>query len=235
MEVRPIRTRIYKEGEELAAFVARHVKKLPEGSVLAVTSKIVALGERRTAPLESEARKARLIQNESDWLARTKHVWLTLKDGLLTANAGVDESNADGKIILLPKDSFAAAAKLRAALAKKYRVRKLGVVITDSRTAPLRAGTTGVALGYAGFAGLRDYRGKKDIFGRVFHFSRVSVADSLASAATLSMGEGAERQPLALITNAPVEFTKRIKKNELIIPPEDDMYGPLLKPLFKRR
>ncbi|MBU6323600.1 coenzyme F420-0:L-glutamate ligase [Patescibacteria group bacterium] len=234
MEIRPIRTRIYEEGEDLAEFVAAHVKKLPEGAVLAVTSKIVALGEGRTAPFGDEASKARLIRSESEWLTRTKYVWLTLSGGLLTANAGVDESNADGKLILLPKDSFAAAAKLRRALMKKHGVKKLGVVITDSRTTPLRAGTTGVALGYAGFKGLKDYRGTKDLFGRAFHFSKVSVADSLASAAALAMGEGAERQPLALITDAPVEFTERVKKGELVIPPEDDMYGPFLAPLLPK-
>ena len=96
---------------------------------------------------------------------------------------------------------------------------------------PLRAGVVGVALGYAGFKGLRDYRGKKDISGRKLKFTQTDVADSLATAAVLAMGEGSERQPLAVITNAPVVFTDRVNKKELLIPLKDDMYAPL----FRRR
>jgi len=72
------------------------------------------------------------------------------------ASAGIDESNANGKLILLPQDSFQTAYALREKIQQKYDVRHIGVLITDSRTVPLRAGVTGVALGYAGFCGVRD-------------------------------------------------------------------------------
>lgn len=104
------------------------------------------------------------------------------------ASAGIDESNANGKLVLLPKDSFKTARFLRDKLRQKYGVRHLGVLITDSRTTPLRAGVTGVALGYAGFRGVKDYRGTPDIFGRKFKFSRTDVADSLATAAVFAIG-----------------------------------------------
>ncbi|HVX90226.1 MAG TPA: coenzyme F420-0:L-glutamate ligase [Candidatus Paceibacterota bacterium] len=235
MKVDPIKTRVFREGEELLAFIREHVKKLPEDSVLVVTSKIVALAEKRTVVIKDDKTRERTIKAESDFAIRTPYTWLTLKDGLLMSSAGVDESNADGKIILLPKDSYHAAAKLRRDLMKAYRVKRLGVLIPDSRVLPLRQGAVGVAMGYAGFKGIRDYRGTPDIFGRLLKISRTNTPDGLASAAVLVMGEGNERQPLALITNAPVEFIDRITKGEVMIPPEDDMYRPFFDALPSMR
>lgn len=225
MEIRPVKTRLFREQENLADFVVSHIPAVAEGTVLVVTSKIVALAEGRTAKAED---KDRVIKAESDFAVKTKWVWLTVKDGLVIANAGVDESNAEGKLILLPKDSYRAAAKLRAELRTHYGVKHLGVLLTDSRVLPLRSGVMGIALGYAGFKGLRSYVGAKDLFGRAFKFEETNVADCLASAAILSMGEGAERSPLAVITAAPVEFSERVLRRELTIPPADDLYLPFL-------
>jgi coenzyme F420-0:L-glutamate ligase len=255
MNVRPVKTRIFKEGEDLLSFIIRNVPKLQNGSILVVTSKIVALAEGRTADVKDFNK---IVRAESAWALKTKYVWLTEKDGMILANAGVDESNANGpaprrsglrpreggKLILLPKDSFATAQKLRSSLLSYYAkaskdkqktaIKKLGVIITDSRVTPLRAGVVGVALGYAGFKGLRDYRGKKDISGRKLKFTQTDVADSLATAATLVMGEGSERQPLAVITDALVEWTGRVNKRELLIPLKDDMYAPLFRKIRRR-
>lgn len=148
-------------------------------------------------------------------------------------SAGIDESNARGKCILLPKDSFQTARLLRKKLQQKYSVKNLGVLITDSHTMPLRSGVIGIAIGYAGFRGLKNYKGQKDIFGRKFKFSSVDVADSLATAAVLVMGEGREQQPMALITKAPVEFSKRVYRKELEVAIKDDIYIPLFSKLSK--
>lgn len=236
MNIRPIRTRIFKEGVNLAAFIARHITKLKNGSVLAVTSKIVALSEGRTVEAKNKKQKAKLIREESEWALQTHpEWWWTEKDGMLLVNAGVDDSNAKGKLVLLPEDSFRSAELLRKRLKSLYGVKKLGVVITDSRISPMRAGVTGVALGYAGFRGIRDYRGKRDIFGRKLKVTMTDIADSLATAATLVMGEGAERQPLALIEGAPVEFVEKVNRRETQIAPKDDMYWPLFKRVGRRR
>ena len=234
MQVQPIKTRIFREGEDLVAFVTSHVKRLPERSVLVITSKIVALAEGRTRDIEDDSTREKVIREESQFAIRTPYTWLTLKDGLLMSSAGIDESNADGKLILLPKDSYKAAATLRTRLMKHYKVKELGILIPDSRVLALRQGAVGVAMGYAGFRGIRDYRGTKDIFGRVMKISRTNTPDSLASAATLVMGEGSERQPLALITDAPLEFTSRTNRNELAMEPEDDMYRPFFEEVKKR-
>lgn len=233
MLVQAIQTRLFRESEDLVAFIVEHLPSLRNGSVVVVTSKIVALAEGRTVVPDGEDAKDRVIQSESDKAVKTKYVWLTVKDGMVMASAGIDESNADGKMILLPKDSFDSAGMIRTALKKHYGIADLGVIVTDSHTQPLRAGVTGVALGYAGIKGIKDYRGSKDIFGREFRFSQVNVADSLAAAAVFTMGEGDEKKPLAVITDASVEYADTIDRNEVRIPLEDDMYLPFFGDLPK--
>lgn len=227
MRITPIQTARFNAGQDLVAFIESHVvKRLREGDVLVVTSKIVALAESRIAPLSD---KKRLMRTESEWIAAGRIAPIALKDGLFMAFAGIDESNANGQLVLLPTDSFAAAERLRTMLAKRYNLRRIGVLITDSHVTPLRAGVVGVALGYAGFKGIKDYRGKRDMFGRPMKVSRVDVADCLASGAVLMMGEGKEQTPLAIIRGAPVTFVSAVEKKELLIHPCDDLYAPIFK------
>ena len=234
MQIIPIKTRIFRENEDLLQFILKYVKKLPEKSILVVTSKIVALSEGRTAEFKNKQQKIKLIKQESDFAIKTKLTWLTIKDGMVMSSAGIDESNAQGKLILLPKDSFQSADFIRKKLKKIFKIKKLGVLITDSRIFPLRTGIVGVSLGYAGFKGIRDYRGTNDIFGRVLKMSRTDVADSLATSAVFCMGEGKERQPLVIISNAPVEFVEKVSKKELFIDPKEDLYLPLFGSILKK-
>ena len=55
---------------------------------------------------------------------------------------------------------------------------------------------------------------------------------SIATAAVLTMGEGIERQPLALVTKAPARFTDT-KQRDVRHNIKDDLYLPLLKKLPK--
>ncbi|MCF7833909.1 MAG: coenzyme F420-0:L-glutamate ligase [Candidatus Pacebacteria bacterium] len=233
MKIQPIKTRVFKENENLVEFIKRYIKKLPEKSIIVVTSKIVALSEGRIAICKDEEEKIKLIKKESDFAIKTKYVWLTIKDGMVMSSSGVDESNANGKIILLPKDSFRSADLLRREFKKIFKIKQLGVLITDSRLFPLRAGVVGVALGYAGFKGIRNYVGKKDIFGRKLKMSKTDIADSLATSAVLCMGEGKEQYPLALVLDVPVEFVNKVNKKELIINPREDIYQPLFEKIKK--
>jgi len=246
MKVQGVKTRIFREGDDLVAFIRAYVPKLKNCSVLAVTSKIVALAEGRTAHVKNRKEKEALIKKESEWALQTHpEWWWTEKDGALLVNAGIDDSNANGKLVLLPRDSFASAQNLHSSILSYYakaskdkqknKIRKLGIIITDSRISPMRAGVTGIALGYAGFRGVRDYRGKKDIFGRKLKVTITDVADSLATAATLVMGEGAERQPLCIIEDAPVEFVGKVDRREVLIATKDDMYAPLFKNIRTHR
>ncbi len=235
MFIRPIRTRIFKEGEPLIPFIKAHLKNLREESIVVVTSKIVALSESRAREIKDARTRVRLIKSESQWAMKTKYTWLTIKDNMVMSSAGVDESNANGKIILLPKNSFGSAERIRKGLKRHYKLKRLGVIITDSRLLPLRAGVVGIALGYSGFKGVRDYRGMPDIFGRILKLSRTDLADGLATAAVLEMGEGAEQQPLALVTKATVEFTDRVDRKELQIDIKEDIYQPIFEKIKKIR
>ena len=226
MKVQPVKTRIFREDEDLVPFVTKHIRRIRNGSVLVVSSKLVSLSEGRTAPL---SQFAKLVKKESEWAKKTAKVWLTEKDGMPMANAGIDESNGNGKLILLPKDSYKSAARLRAAFKKKYKIKDLGIVIADSVVMPRRKGVIGVALGYAGFKGVKDYKGKKDLFGRKFKFASSNIADSLATAAMVTTGEGSERQPLAVIENAPVQFADKVSKFEIRMSSKADMYGRLFR------
>lgn len=235
MIIQALKTRIFREGENLFSFIQEHCPSLMERTVVIITSKIVALAERRTHPDTSPTERVRLIHEESSFALETELTWLTIKDGTVMASAGIDESNADGKLILLPKNSFESAWNIREQIKSAYDIKECGVIITDSRLLPLRAGVVGIALGYAGFEGIRDYRGTLDLFGRPLEVTRTDVADALATAAVLEMGEGRECQPLALITDAPCVFTDtKSSPKELHIDPKDDIYRPLFQYLDKK-
>ena len=210
-------------------FIVKEIPSISNGDILVVTSKIVSLSEGRTANYINQDNFEKIVKRESQFAMKTKLVWLTIKDGMVLASAGIDKSNAIGKIILLPKNSFKTAQEIRKSLLKHYKIKNIGVIISDSRTLPLRAGIVGIAVGYAGFQGLRSYKGKKDLFGRTLKFSRTDMADSLATSAVLLMGEGNECQPLAIIKDAPVVFTDKLNKKELHIDIKEDMYQPLFE------
>lgn len=111
---------------------------------------------------------------------------------------------------------------------KHYKIENLGVIITDSKTIPFRYGVIGGTLGYAGLKAFRDYRKTDDIFGRPYKMAQTNVIDSLSIAAVCDMGEGNEQQPLALISDARVEFTnEEADPRELHVDAKDDVYAPL--------
>lgn len=230
MNITAITTDQLKPHNDLLYFIKHHIPRriVRERTIIVVTSKIVALSEGRWLARTNRAIKARAIRAESQWQMKTKYCMLTIKDGTVMGAAGVDESNAFGGLVLLPRDSYATAHTLRNMLQKHFGVAELGVVITDSRLLPLRAGVVAVALGYAGFKGIREYRGMPDLHGRIMQLSRTDVADSIATAAVLEMGEGNECRPLAIVRDARVEFTdQKIDRNELYIDPREDVYAPL--------
>ncbi len=229
MQVTAYHTSVFKEKEDLPLFICRHIAQLEEGDILVVSSKLVCLWKGLCVPYTGKRQKERLIQAESERALKTKLAWLTIKAGMVMTNAGIDESNADGKLLLLPPDLYACAAELRRALCKRYSVKKLGVIITDSMILPLRAGVIGAAAAYAGFCGVRDERGKKDIFGKKLETTLVNLADALAASAALNMGERNEQKPLCRISGAPVRFAAKTDPAEIMYPPAQDLYAPLFQ------
>ncbi len=227
---------ITQKDKSVNRLLDQYIPSVKEQSVVVVTSKIVSICEGSIIPIGS-VDKDKLIRENADFYTdrgdSQYNVMLTVKNGILAAGAGIDESNGFGHYILWPKDAQKSANSIREFLVKRFKVKHVGVVISDSRTSPLRWGTTGMAIAHSGFQALKDYIGSKDIFGREFQFAKLNVADSLAAAAVLTMGEGKERAPIAVIEDLRyIKFQTRnpTKKEleDLRIEIKDDLYAPIL-------
>lgn len=195
--------------------------ELRAGDALVLAQKIVSKAEGRRVALASvqPSRRARalaqrtgkdprmveLILRESREVVRVGREVLIVehRGGFVLANAGIDQSNVnesgdDGHALLLPQDPDASAARLRAELAARTGV-ECGVLIIDSIGRAWRRGTVGQAIGAAGLPVVVDARGRADLFGRVLRRTDIGVADELAAAASLLMGQADEGRPLVLV------------------------------------
>lgn len=238
MIVKAIKTRKFLPPKDNLFDMLSSVKGLKENSVVAVTSKVVSIGEGRCIPLNKIEKDELIIKEADKYLPRdlvpNKWAMYTLKNNLLVASAGIDESNANGYYILWPKDPLESANKIWQFLRKKFNLKNLGIIITDSKVEPLRRGVIGMAIAYFGFKPFKDYRGTKDLFGRKFEMETSDIPDSLATAAVLEMGEGAESKPFAIISDIPyIEFIhkKYAPKNPEMsfeMPEKEDLFYPFL-------
>lgn len=229
--------KITEKDTNITVILDTYLPPLSENSIVVVTSKIVALCEGNTMSVSS-ANKDALVNQEADlYLPKEENnygVYITIKGNILAATAGIDESNTNGLVVLWPKNPQESANKIREYLVKKHNLKNLGVLITDSKTTPLRWGVTGIGLSHSGFRAINDYVGTKDLFGREFKMTKVNVMDGLSSAAAVVMGETVEQTPLGVITDIPfVEFQDHNPTDEelknLAIPIDDDVYGVFLK------
>ena len=147
-----------------------------------------------------DARTAEVVLRESDSIVGgIPGFLLCMKGGTLLPNAGVDASNAPpGCVTPLPADPDKSALRIKAAIERQACV-QIGVIIADSRTHAMRLGCSGVAIGSAGIPSVIDDRGRCDLFGRKLEVTKRAVADNIASAAELVMGEADECTPAAII------------------------------------
>jgi dihydrofolate synthase / folylpolyglutamate synthase len=241
MEIIPIKTRtIHPPQDDIYAILDEYCTNLKEKDVLLITSKVLAISQGLCIPVNSITDKDKLIIQEADYFIPRKecpgeYVILTIKDNTLIPSAGIDESNANDYYILWPKHPEKEAKQICNYLKKKFKLSNLAVVITDSHSMPLRSGTIGISTGFYGLKALKNYIGTKDIFGRTIKMSQSNIVDALAVMGVAVMGEGDEKQPLAIIRNADfVEFTSEETYDQLLIPIEQDIYYPLLKNFNKK-
>ncbi|HKM50306.1 MAG TPA: coenzyme F420-0:L-glutamate ligase [Candidatus Bathyarchaeia archaeon] len=221
----PVQLPLVRPGQSLPLILQRALLaqrlRLRRGDIVCVASKVVSAAEGRIEFLNQQrvTRKARnyadrfrinpalaqIVVNEADEiLGGVKGFLLTIKSGILSANAGVDVKNSPrGTATLWPADPDNSATVLRNSLEIKYRAR-IGVLVVDSRVTPLRLGTTGLTIGSSGFNPIRDDRGKMDLYNRTVKVTQTNVADDLAASAHLLMSERDERIGLVIIRNAPV-------------------------------
>jgi len=237
MKATAVKTELITAGATaLLPLLERVITELEEGSVIAITSKIVSLCEGNVIPLD-QIDKEELVVRESDLylpasVSKYGHHF-TITNNTLIPMAGVDESNGNGHYILWPKDAQATVNHVRAWAKQKFGLSRIGAIITDSTCHPLRRGTNGIMLAYSGFRALNDYVGRPDLFGRPFTVSQADVAGGLAAAAVLQMGEGAEQTPIAVLTELPfVHFQDRDPTADdlatVIIPLDEDLFAPFL-------
>jgi coenzyme F420-0:L-glutamate ligase/coenzyme F420-1:gamma-L-glutamate ligase len=213
-----------KPGDDLVAIIAAHVSGLEPGDIVVVTQKIVSKAEGQFVDLASltvsaeatelaaETRKdpqlVQLVLQESQNIVRkAPNVLITRhRTGHVMANAGIDASNIGagngGQALLLPKDPDASAQHIANGLAQLLGVCP-GVIISDSFGRPWRNGTVNVAIGIAGMAAVIDQRGQPDRDGRPMQVTQIAVADAMAAAAGLAMGEGAEGLPVVILRGWP--------------------------------
>ena len=242
MQVLGIKTDLVRPGDDLVEFLVRAMDRsaqvFQDGDILVVSESIVATSEGRVVDLDGvqpgdlarslaaqykkDPREMELILRESDEIVGgIPGVVLTLNNGFLFPNAGIDNSNAPpGHVVLFPADPNRSAISIRDRMAKGKRI---GVIIGDSRTHPLRLGCVGVALACAGLEAVEDARGQKDLFGRELKITRKAVADNLVSAAQIVMGEGDEGIPAAIIRDSGVPI-KEASGQIPSIPPSECMY-----------
>lgn len=171
---------------------------------------------------------AEIVLQESDEIVGGVDGYLLARRGnLFLPNAGVDESNApDGYVTLLPKNPDESAKNLRKEIFEKTG-KNTAVLIIDSRTHAMRMGVCGVAIGASGILPVTDERGKKDLFGHELSVTRRAVADNLASAAELLMGESGEGIPAVIIRG--YDFVKAEDAKIEFIAPEEDLFLGMLK------
>jgi coenzyme F420-0:L-glutamate ligase/coenzyme F420-1:gamma-L-glutamate ligase len=250
IQVYPIRTELVEKGDDLVTLIVRALKeakfRLRDGDILVIASKVVSLSQGRLISLDSirpsrrsrilakryslEPEFAELVLRESDEIyGGVYRALYTLKDDILTANAGIDHKNVPARAaVLWPQDPGRAAAMIRGRILS-LTGKRVGVSIIDSRVSPLRAGTIGVTLGAVGFEMVRDCRGKADLYGKPLLITKLAVADDIACAAHLAMGEVAERTPLAVVRGIP-PATKGQRAGTMIMPPKLCLFMGVFKP-----
>lgn len=245
-----IPTPLIRQGDDIAGVLARSIQDTPargfmEGDVLVVAETAVATAEGRVIRLDSlyptdradelartysmDPRLVQCILDESDEIVGgIPGFLLCMKHGTLLPNAGVDASNAPpGCVTPLPADPDASAVCLKRRIEQCTGAR-VAVIIADSRTHAMRAGCSGVAIGCAGIPSVLDARGRSDLFGRPLVVTRQALADNLASAAEIVMGEADEQTPAALIRGLLIPVTDTCGIDA--IPAEECLFMGLLNP-----
>jgi len=218
--VHGLSTGIIRSGDSIADRVIAAAKKacggfrdgdvlvLAETAVATSEGSVITLADIRPSPraqklaaqYEMDPATAEIVLQQSDSIVGgIPHFLLCMKAGTLLPNAGVDASNAPpGCVTPLPADPDASARRIKSAIEKETGA-GIGVIVADSRTHAMRSGCSGVAIGCAGIPSVIDDRGRSDLFGRKLEVTKRAVADNIASAAEIVMGEADECTPAAIV------------------------------------
>ena len=239
-----------KAGDDVAALIADALQannlRLQAGDILVVAQKIISKSENRFRVLDDvvisdaartlaeevgkDPRLIQLILDESVRVVRKRKGVVIVEHtlGFVQANAGIDQSNVEtvngkAQALLLPENPDASAAQLRSALRERCGVAP-GVIINDSTGRPWRNGITSFAIGVSGFKPVQDCIGRKDLFGRALEVTQVAVADELACAASMVMGQANESIPVVLVRGVSLPVDEQASGRELVRPAHEDLF-----------
>ena len=242
---------LIRHGDDLADIVVNALSKnnieIQDNDILIFAQKIISKAEGRAVNLvtitpspraielaqqtNKDPRVVELILQESNEVLRTRigTIIVEHKLGFVCANAGIDHSNVAGAgdsaeewVLLLPTEPDRSAEKMRSYIQSKTG-KRIGILIIDSHGRAWRNGTVGIAIGIAGLPGLEDLRGRPDLFDFTLQVTQVGVADELAAAASLVMGQAAEGTPVVYVRGFPYPLRDGSLK-ELIRPKEQDLF-----------
>lgn len=230
MQYIPIKTRkVLPPKDDLLAVFDESLTELKEKDIVVVSSKVVAIHEGNCIKI-GEVDKKVLVEQEAELLI-PRDYWpspMTVKANAFIGTAGIDESNADGHYILLPKEPFKSAEYIYRYLKEKFGLTELGVVISDSHSTLLRRGAIGVSIGYWGFDPLINCVGKKDLFGREMKIEVVNLVDGVVAGANVVMGETNECQPIVIARDVPnVTFSDAANNEDHLVKFEEDTFRVL--------
>ena len=217
---------LVKPGDDVGQLIFEAVKNAKlafvDGDVIVVSQKIVSKAEGLEVDISTikpsgraralsrktgkDPRLVELILMDTRRVLRADGQALVVqrKDGMVCVNAGVDKSNVKGRLgyARLPKNSDTSAKRIRAKL-ETLSGTKLAMIVADTYSRPFRVGQVEFAIGVSGFDPIVDYRGLEDIFGYELRYKFVGLADEVAAAAELVMGQGTERTPVAIVRGLP--------------------------------
>ena len=239
---------LIQPGDNLSSIILESCKhnhfELQDGDIIAIAQKVVSKSEGRYEnlleikpsqkafdlgkSLNREPAFIELILNESNEIISTEKnvIIVEHKLGFININAGIDRSNIPENknlVLLLPEDPSLSSQKIYEDISSKTN-KNISVIITDSMTRPYRSGVTNFALASSNIQSLIDLKGEKDIYGNILQATEIAIADELAAAAGLLMGQGSEGMPIVIIRG--FDRTQYAKNDafDLIVKKEDDLY-----------
>ena len=238
---------IIKEGDDLAELICSGAEqkgvRIEDGDVIVITHVVVSRAEGNVVDLDmvepSEFAKSlgrrlkkdpalvEVVLRQSKSIVRMGdgNIICETKHGFVCANAGVDRSNVPGErnVALLPVDPDGSARRIRRRI-RELTGKDVAVVVCDTQGRPFRDGQVNVAVGVAGIDPIRDRMGESDLFGYVLRVKRTAIADELASAAELVIGQADEGVPVAIIRGYSYPRSEEAKATKLIRPREKDLF-----------
>lgn len=243
---------LIKAKDNLAKIIVEAMKRegvsLSDGDIIAIAQKIVSKAEGRIVRLKDtppskkaeviakdtvkDPRLVELILRETRKIVKASQQILMVenKRGMVCVNAGIDKSNVQGDdaYAFLPIDPDESARRIRSEI-MKLTGSNVAVVICDTYSRPSRRAQVEYAIGLAGIDPFKDYRGQKDLFGYVLKVKKVAIADEIASAAELAMGQGREAVPVVIIKHLNrVKWVKRASAEDMLISKEEDLFSGTL-------